>query len=135
MEVLMEEQLLVSPRINPEEALANLDRADRLPISEIASDLVAWIGLGLTALAGAVKETRFVHQWIEGKQPRRPASLRAAWRAAYIITSVCGTEAAKAWFIGQKLEFDFQSPIRVLQQNTDDARTAVVRAAVRFAMT
>jgi len=118
-----------------EAALANLDRADRLTVPEVVNDLVEWIGLGLTAMAGGVNETRFVRPWTEGTKPRRPASLRSAWRAAYIITELCGSEAAKAWFIGQKRDFDFQSPIRVLQENTDEARTAVVRAAVRFATT
>ncbi len=126
----------VAGQVSFDEALANLDRADRMSIPQVASDLVGWIGLGLTAMAGSVNETRFVRPWIEGdKVPRRPASLRAAWCAAYIITTLYGSEAAKAWFVGQKREFDFRPPIRVLQENTDDARTAVVRAAVRFATT
>ncbi len=126
----------VPRQLSLEEALANLDRADRLSIPDVVTDLVAWIGLGITAMAGSVNETRFVRSWLEGgKAPRRPATLRAAWRAAYIITTMYGSEAAKAWFVGQKHEFDFRSPIRVLQENTDDARTAVVRAAVRFATT
>lgn len=116
-----------------EDALEELEHADRLPISAVVTDLVSWLGLGLTAMAGGVRETRFVHPWVAGKNPRRPASLRAAWRAAYIITTLCGREAAQAWFIGQKREFDFRSPISVLEENTPDARTAVVRSAVRFA--
>jgi len=129
------EPVTVAQCVDPEEALDNLDRADRLPVSDVVRDLIAWIGLGLTAMAGGVNETRFVRPWMEGKQPRRPASLRAAWRAAYIIKTLCGPEAAKAWLIGQKREFEFRSPIRVLQENSDEARTAVVRAAVRFATT
>jgi len=119
--------------LDREHALDELERADRLPIHVIVTDLVGWLGLGLTAMAGGVRETRFVRPWIEGTRPRRPASLRAAWRAAYIITTLCGAEAAQAWFIGQKREFDFRSPISVLEENTPDARTAIVRSAVRFA--
>jgi hypothetical protein len=129
----MHESARLREGLDREAVLSRLDHADRLGIPEVVRDLVDWIGLGLTAMAGGVNETRFVRLWIEGKRPRRPASLRAAWRAAYVIKALCGGEAAKAWFIGQKREFDFQSPIRVLQENTDDARTAIVRAAVRFA--
>jgi hypothetical protein len=129
----MTEFSAVAADTDREQALDELDRADRLPISAVASDLVRWLGLGLTAMAGGVRETRFVRPWVDGKKPRRPASLRAAWRAAYIITTLCGAEAAKAWFIGQKREFDFKSPISVLEENTPEARTAVVRSAVRFA--
>jgi len=120
-------------RTDVERALSHMDEADGMPISAIVTDLVSWIGLGLTAMAGGVQETRFVRPWIEGKPPRRPASLRAAWRAAYIIKTLCGSEAAKAWFIGQVRDFDFEAPITKLESNTVDARTAVVRSAVRFA--
>lgn len=123
------------PRQDAEQAIAHLASADRLPMSRIVAELVDWVGLGLTAMAGGVQETRFVDSWLEGGSPRRAASLRAAWCAAYVITSLCGSETAKAWFIGQKREFDFRSPIRVLQENTDPARAAVVRAAVWFATT
>ncbi len=110
-----------------------MDEADGMLIPAIVTDLVSWIGLGLTAMAGGVQETRFVRPWIQGKAPRRPASLRAAWRAAYIIKTLCGPEAAKAWFIGQARDFDFEAPITKLESNTAEARTAVVRSAVRFA--
>jgi hypothetical protein len=116
-----------------ERALAHMDEADGMPIPAIVTDLVRWMGLGLTAMAGGVQETRFVRPWIQGKPPRRPASLRAAWRAAYIINTLCGSEAAKAWFIGQARDFDFEAPITMLESNTAEARTAVVRSAVRFA--
>ncbi len=116
-----------------ERVLAHIDEADGMPISEIVTDLVSSIGLGLTAMAGGVRETRFVRPWIQGKTPRRPASLRAAWRAAYVIKTLCGSEAAKAWFTGQARDFDFEAPITRLESNTADARTAVVRSAIRFA--
>ncbi len=129
----MREAARIHPPVDREQVLDQMDQADRLPISAVVRDLVDWIGLGVTAMAGGVHETRFVRPWLEGKTPRRPASLRAAWRAAYIISTLCGSEAAKAWFIGQKREFDFESPISVLDKNTPEARTAVVRSAVRFA--
>ena len=129
----MDQRTALRPHLDRETVLSRLDDADRLSLAEVAQNLVEWVGLGLTAMAGGVNETRFVRSWTAGKRARRPASLRAAWRAAYVITTLCGSEAAKAWFIGQKREFDFEPPIRVLQENTDDARTAVVRAAVRFA--
>ena len=122
-----------APQISREDVLQQMDSADRLPIARVVEDLVGWIGLGLTAMAGGVAETRLVRPWLEGKRPRREASLRAAWRAAFVITTLCGSEAAKAWLIGQQREFDFASPVRELEKNTAEARTAVVRAAVRFA--
>jgi hypothetical protein len=122
-----------TPAVSPEDILQQMDRADRLPITKVVEDLVGWVGLGLTAMAGGVGETRFVRPWLEGKRPRREASLRAAWRAAYVITALCGSEAAKAWFVGQQRDFDFSSPVRELAKNTADARSAVVRSAVRFA--
>ncbi len=129
----MREAARIHAPVDREQVLDQMDQADRLPISAVVRDLVDWIGLGVTAMAGGVHETRFVRPWLEGKTPRRSASLRAAWRAAYIIRTLCGSEAAKAWFIGQKREFDFDSPISVLDKNTPEARTAVVRSAVRFA--
>ena len=129
----MREAARIHAPVDREQVLDQMDQADRLPISAVVRDLVDWIGLGVTAMAGGVHETRFVRPWLEGKTPRRSASLRAAWRAAYIIRTLCGSEVAKAWFIGQKREFDFDSPISVLDKNTPEARTAVVRSAVRFA--
>ena len=128
--------VLAPVNVGPEEAIANLPRVDKAEIPEIVSDLVEWIGAGLTAMAGGVNETRFVRLWVEGQtKPRRPATLRAAWRAAYIITTLAGSEAAKAWFMGQNSDFNFAAPVRVLQKNTDEARSAVVRSAVHFATT
>ena len=122
--------------VDAAQAIANLSRADKAPIPEVVSDLKDWIGAGLTAMAGGVNETRFVRSWMEGTRPRRPDALRAAWRAAYIITALNGPETAKAWFSGQNASLDFRAPVRVLQEkNNDEARSAVVRAAVHFAIT
>jgi hypothetical protein len=115
-------------------AVANLTRADKAPLSSIVSELADWIGLGLTAMAGGVNETRYVRSWIEGTAPRRPEALRAAWRAAYVITALDGPETAKAWMMGQNPVFDFKAPVRVLREHNDDeTRSAIVRAAVQFA--
>lgn len=115
-------------------AVANLMRADKAPLSEIVSELKDWIGLGLTAMAGGVNETRYVRSWIEGTPPRRPEALRAAWRVSYIITALAGPDTAKAWMMGQNAAFDFRAPVRVLlEHNDDETRSAIVRAAVQFA--
>jgi hypothetical protein len=120
--------------VDLETAIANLPKADKALLPDIVAELKDWIGLGLTAMAGGVNETRYVQSWIEGKPPRRPEALRAAWRAVYIITAIDGAETAKAWMMGQNPTFDFRAPVRVLRENNDDeSRSAVVRAAVQFA--
>src|SRR5580704_1531486 len=98
-------------------AIANLPKADKAPLPVIVAELKEWIGLGLPAMAGGVNETRYVRSWIEGTAPRRPEALRAAWRAAYIITATDGAETARAWMMGQNPAFDFRAPIRVLREN------------------
>jgi hypothetical protein len=125
---------VVSAAANLEAAIAKLPRADRAPLPEIVAELKDLIGLGLTAMAGGVNETRYVQSWIEGTPPRRPEALRAAWRAVSIIAAMDGPETAKAWMMGQNAAFDFRAPARVLRDHNDDeSRSAVVRAAVQFA--
>ncbi len=40
--------------VTREQAIENLERADRATIPQVVSDLSEWLGLGLTAIAGGV---------------------------------------------------------------------------------
>jgi hypothetical protein len=86
-------------------------------------------------MAGGVIESRYVRSWIEGTPPRRSETLRAAWRAAYSLYHYGDRRRRSGQgLMGQNPAFDFRALVRVLRENNDDeSRSAVVRAAVQFA--
>lgn len=113
-----------------ETALANLPKADKAPLPEIVAELKDWIAPGLTAMASDVNETRYVRSWIEG----HPFGVPRPCEPPGVQHIIDGPEMAKAWMMGQPPAFDFRAPVRELRENNDDeSRSAVVRAAVQFA--
>jgi hypothetical protein len=111
-----------------------LEEVARMPISAVAADLVAIIGLKRTAVVGDVKDTRLVQRWIkDGQVPQRAEALRTALQVARILNDVDGASVAAAWFTGCNQHFNFEAPIVVLRDSTDPAIYAkIVRAAFEF---
>ncbi len=104
--------------LDREHALDELERADRLPIHAIVTDLVGWLGLGLTAMAGGVRETRFVRPWIEGR--RGPAVRRHFVQPGVRRTSSRRSAARKRrkrGSLARSANSIFRSPISVLREH------------------
>jgi len=111
-----------------------LDEVARMPIGDVAKELVVLLGLKRTAAIGSVKETRRVHEWISGeRQPQRPEALRTALQAARLITDADDASVARAWFTGCNQHFAFRAPLVVIQEDSTETFTRIVRAAFEFA--
>ena len=114
--------------------LLRLDAVDKMSIQDVTSELVDLLGATLTAAIGDVTETRLVRSWMEKGTASRPDSLRTALKAARAIADQDSAVVAKAWFTGTNRFLEHRSPLEVLRENTAEGRTAIVRAAVSFAI-
>ena len=111
-----------------------LDEVARIPIRDVAKELVDLLGLKRTAAVGSVQETRRVKEWISGeRQPPRPEALRTALQAARLISHADDASVAQAWFTGCNQHFAFRAPLVVIQDDDTETFTKIVRAAFEFA--
>jgi hypothetical protein len=113
----------------------DLDAVVGLPIRLVVEELIEALGAQLVAAIAGVGETRLVRSWERGeRQPSREASLRAALQATRAILATAGPPTAKAWFLGCSSRLQYTSPLEVIREDTEQARTQTVRAAVGFSL-
>jgi hypothetical protein len=87
-----------------------------LPREAVVQELVDRVGLKLTALIGGVSETRRVHEWIAGREPRREDALRAALQAVRAVSERYDNDAARAWLRSTNMGLNMRSPIAELRE-------------------
>jgi hypothetical protein len=114
--------------------LQSLESVESLSDAAIVTELVEILGPRITAMAAGIGETPAVRRWMIGEAvPERRDNLIAALRATRAIVARSGPAAAQRWFLGTNSFFAFESPVLALQQNTDEVRSTLVRAALAFA--
>lgn len=119
--------------INRPSVPADLEGVIELPGAAVVHELVAALGAQLVAAIAGVTETRRVRAWERGEHPQRIDTLRTALQVTRVIIARSSAASAKAWFTGTVPALDYVSPLEVLRENTSEARTRVLRAAVAFA--
>lgn len=116
--------------------LAAHRRVMRMDFTQVAGALRSVLGARLVAYLGAVKETRAVHEWAEGR--RRPSlevqrRLRLALQVALPIAEADGPEVARVWFQGLNPQLEDRSPARLIRDgDLDSIGPAVIAAARAF---
>lgn len=115
------------------------EKAVRLPVSEIVSELRDMLGATLAAYLGGVKETRAVAQWVAGDRAPSNATetrLRTAYQATALLREHDGPGVVQAWFQGMNPQLGDVAPARALrEQPLDEAGPAVIAAARAFVQT
>jgi hypothetical protein len=126
--------MAVVPEARPD--LAAHERAVRAPFAEVAVELRSILGPRLVAYLGAVKETRAVHEWADGRRTPGEATrqrLRLALQVALVLEASDGAEVTQAWFQGLNPQLDDRSPARLLRDGElDEVGPAVIAAARAF---
>lgn len=122
----------MSEPIDQSHAAADIDSVLKLSIKEVAQELIDALGARLTAALGGAQESRRARDWAAGSPPQRPENLRTALQATRSIVAVAGPETAKVWFVGCSSGLDYLAPLSVLSENSAEARTSVLRAAMNF---
>jgi hypothetical protein len=116
--------------------LAAHERAMRAPFPVVVQELRALLGARLAAYLGGVKETRAVHEWVEGTRAPGETTrqrLRLALQIALVIAAADGQEVTQAWFQGLNPQLDDRSPARLLREgDIDEVGPAVLAAARAF---
>jgi hypothetical protein len=126
--------MAVVPEARPD--LAAHERAVRAPFADVARELRSILGPRLVASIGAVKETRAVHEWAEGRRTPGEATrqrLRLAFQVALMLEAADGPEITQAWFQGLNPQLDDRSAARLLREgDLDEVGPAVIAAARAF---
>ncbi len=109
-------------------------RATRSAFPEVVREVRGILGARLCAYLGSVKETRAVHQWVEGS--RAPSvdvqrRLRVALQAAAPIAAADSAAVAQAWFQGLNPQLEDRSPAHLLREGELDEIGPAVLGAVR----
>ena len=110
--------------------------ATRSTFPEVAFEVREILGAKLCAYLGSVKETRAVHQWVDGsRQPNAEVQrrLRTALQAAAPIANADSAAVAQAWFQGLNPQLGDRSPLRLLREgDIDEVGPEVIGAARAF---
>lgn len=120
----------------PTPDLAVLHRSVR-PIDEVVAELRHLLGARLVAFVAGVKETRAVHEWIDGERSvgndERERRLRTALQVALLLGQRDDPPVIQAWFQGLNPQLDDHSPAMLLREgNIDEVGREVLRAARAF---
>src|ERR1700731_4309127 len=91
------------------------NHAMSIPIVQVVQELVDLLGVTTVAVIGGVKETRAVQQWLMGREPQRPQTLRLALQLATMIAGGSEGEIAKAWFHGSNPSLGDETPMLLLR--------------------
>lgn len=111
------------------------DHAMSVPIAEVVRELVELLGATTVAVIGAVKETRAVQQWTEGREPQRPHVLRFALQLATMICTRTDREVGRAWFHGSNPRLGDEVPMLLLRDEPlADIQGRLLAAARSFAL-
>ena len=111
-------------------------RATRSSFPVVVREIRDILGARLCAYLGSVKETRAVHQWVEGSRTPNAGvqrRLRVALQAAAPIAAADSPAVAQAWFQGLNPQLDDRSPLHLLREgDLDEVGPAVIGAARSF---
>jgi hypothetical protein len=95
---------------------AAIKRAASMKPPELAAELIAHLGLTLTAAIGGAKDTRSARDWAAGdRKPQRVQALRSALQAALAIASIHDDESAQSWFTSTNPDLDWRSPLAFIR--------------------
>lgn len=107
----------------------------RLPIAEIASQLVAILGRKLTAYIAKVKDVRAVDRWIAGGEIYGDAEqrLRFAFQVARTLREQDTPAVVQAWMTGVNPELGDRVPLRLMREgDLNIVGAEILRAARAF---
>lgn len=104
----------------------------------VVKELRELLGARLVAFIAGVKETRAVHEWVDGERQIRSDEvvrrLRLTYQVAKLVTSRDRPEVAQAWFQGLNPKLGDRSPARILRDgDLDEVGPEVLAAARAFA--
>ena len=107
------------------------------PIDEVVAELRHLLGARLVAFVAGVKETRAVHEWVDGERSvgndERERRLRTALQVALLLGQRDDPSVVQAWFQGLNPQLDDHSPAMLLREgNIDEVGREVLRAARAF---
>ncbi len=113
------------------------DRAYRLPIDRVVTELRDVLGAKLVAYIAGVTETRAVREWADGvRTPRSPVpeQLRLALQVVEMLRQRESTAVVAAWVQGLNPRLDDRSPARLLREgDLEEVGPQVLAAARAFA--
>ena len=105
-----------------------------IPIAQVVSELVDFLGATTVAALGGVKETRAVQQWMLDREPQRPHVLRFALQLTSIIAMTSQKSMAQAWFRGGNPGLGGESPLMLIRNRPlDEIQSVLLAAAGAFA--
>ena len=110
------------------------DRAYRLSIVEVVSELREVLGSKLVAYIAGVSETRAVREWADGdREPRHPVPerLRLTLYVVETLRTRDTTDVARAWIQGLNPRLGDRSPARLLRDGDVEGVGPKVLAAAR----
>lgn len=106
------------------------------PFPHVVKRVRDLLGPKLVAYIGGVTETRTVHQWIEGVEPKGPevdGRIRLAAHLAELIAARDNGAVAQAWFQGLNPQLGDRSPARLLREgDVHDIGPKLLAAARAF---
>ena len=113
------------------------DRAYRLPIDRVVTELRDVLGAKLVAYIAGVTETRAVREWADGvRTPRSPVPerLRLTLQVVEMLRQRESTAVVAAWVQGLNPRLDDRSPARLLREgDLEEVGPQVLAAARAFA--
>ena len=113
------------------------DRAYRLPIDRVVTELRDVLGAKLIAYIAGVTETRAVREWADAvRTPRSPVPerLRLALQVVEMLRQRESTAVVAAWVQGLNPRLDDRSPARLLREgDLEEVGPKVLAAARAFA--
>lgn len=113
------------------------DRAYRLPIDRVVTELRDVLGAKLIAYIAGVTETRAVREWADGvRTPRSPVPerLRLTLQVVEMLRQRESTAVVAAWVQGLNPRLDDRSPARLLREgDLEEVGPKVLAAARAFA--
>jgi hypothetical protein len=108
----------------------------RYPFAHVVKNARDLLGAKLLAYIGGVTETRAVHSWADGVEPKDPGvknRIRLAAQLAQFISSHDSSAVAQAWFQGLNPQLGDRSPARLLREgDPDDVGPKLLAAARAF---
>ena len=111
------------------------EHAMQIPIAQVVSELVDFLGAPTVAALANVKETRAVQQWMEGREPQNPHVLRFALQLASMLSAAGDKSIAKAWFYGSNPALGGRSPLVLFRTLAlSDIQVPLLGAAQSFAL-
>ncbi|SIE11791.1 hypothetical protein [Mycobacteroides abscessus] len=116
-----------------DDTILNHVQTVRLPVPELARQLVAHLGATVVAALAGVRDRGLPHKWaVDGGVTPRPAALtrlQVAHRAWVTVATAEGEDIARAWFLGANPRLDETPPYLAIREGEFNK---VMAAAVAF---